>query len=909
MNTHSTLIGGVPVVWVDSPLPFVANIVVRMGQVDETLPTHGMSHLLEHMVLGTDWPVEDFNATVMPVLTHFWFSGEPRDALARLTSTLSAMANPPPARLARERDILRTEAYGRGQSQVALHAALRYGPRGIGVADYPELGLQRATHADVLAWAQRFFVTGNTVIALTQAPPDEFTIALPEGPSVTAPHTEPIDEIVFPSSFVSGPPGLAGISMIVRRSYEIVTAMDIATHRLRQWLRHEEGVSYHVGSAYDPISKEEAHLVIWADCRPHSAQLVRNALLSVVDDLAFDGPTQADLERSFDSFKRLQAHPASAYDRVMYDAAQRLLGDRTESVEEMVAARAQVTASAVQEAVAQGFKTLIVTAPGDAPQLGGRFEPYPVSAPRIEGKRYKPTAEERPEELVIGTEAVAIEGDSCRSVRFDRIAAALLWDDGSVGVYGDDGFYVLVDPAEWQNGPEAARALRGSLGDAVTIDMSSDPPTFEDVDLRAGSIAYEAQEWESAVACLEAGLLREPDSAAAWVLLAWAAHKAGMKQRAIEAARQAMRLDPHDAWSAEFLAARLVDAGNYVEAAAAARAALRRSPTRLTTLSGSADALSKAGHHAEAMRIGRRAAELFPETASAWFAYGWSARFASEWSIAEDALRRCVQLAPDEAMWHNNLGVLLLDVGRYAEALREFERTLELDPANRFAPNNIPGALHRLGRTDEAASRITQRRAERLEEAERELAVAPNDPFALEKLARVLHGAERDDEAAEVVRRALDVEPTPARFVLLAQSLIWLGEPEEARRALDQALELDANHLGALDELAWLAAMQGDSAAAVDAAARIEAGEGARRALWARGCAATVSGDLPTAALIFDELVTLRPGSCCAIALLGLVRLEEGDAEAARAEASRVRELTPWRCASLKHLERRLAAA
>src|SRR5919112_91518 len=101
-----------PVVWAASSLPFVCGIVARVGRVDETLLTSGATHLLEHIVLSTEWPDDEFNATVTPYVTLFWFYGDRDDALGRLSATLRAMADLPVDRVERERGILRAEAHG-----------------------------------------------------------------------------------------------------------------------------------------------------------------------------------------------------------------------------------------------------------------------------------------------------------------------------------------------------------------------------------------------------------------------------------------------------------------------------------------------------------------------------------------------------------------------------------------------------------------------------------------------------------------------------------------------------------------------------------------------------------------------------------------------------------------------------
>ena len=61
-GTTLTELGGIPVLWAECDLPFLCGIVARFGRVDETLATAGAAHLLEHIVLSTEWPVDEFNA-------------------------------------------------------------------------------------------------------------------------------------------------------------------------------------------------------------------------------------------------------------------------------------------------------------------------------------------------------------------------------------------------------------------------------------------------------------------------------------------------------------------------------------------------------------------------------------------------------------------------------------------------------------------------------------------------------------------------------------------------------------------------------------------------------------------------------------------------------------------------------
>jgi protein O-mannosyl-transferase len=75
---------------------------------------------------------------------------------------------------------------------------------------------------------------------------------------------------------------------------------------------------------------------------------------------------------------------------------------------------------------------------------------------------------------------------------------------------------------------------------------------------------------------------------------------------------------------------------------------------------------------------------------------------AGRFESAEPELRRAVQLAPDSAKAHGNLGVVCYRLGRIDEAIAEYREALRLDPEFFEAHNNLGAALARSGRLQEA---------------------------------------------------------------------------------------------------------------------------------------------------------------------------------------------------------------
>jgi len=101
------------------------------------------------------------------------------------------------------------------------------------------------------------------------------------------------------------------------------------------------------------------------------------------------------------------------------------------------------------------------------------------------------------------------------------------------------------------------------------------------------------------------------------------------------------------------------------------------------------------------------ALELDPDEADALYGLGRLAQSLGEPEEAEDYYRRAVALRPT-AMYHDALGVLYYERGRYDEARESFRQGLELAPDNIYSLRNLAGILHLQGRMDEAASLLQE---------------------------------------------------------------------------------------------------------------------------------------------------------------------------------------------------------
>jgi tetratricopeptide (TPR) repeat protein len=152
----------------------------------------------------------------------------------------------------------------------------------------------------------------------------------------------------------------------------------------------------------------------------------------------------------------------------------------------------------------------------------------------------------------------------------------------------------------------------------------------------------------------------------------------------------------------------------------------------------------------------------------------------------EAVLRRAVALS-DDAVGFYNLGYVLEQLGRPAEAERQYERALELNPGLASAHNNLGTALARRGRFAEAIAHLSE--VVRLE---------PGSADAHNNLGAVFLQQRQVDAASQHFRLALDLNPAHAdAHANLGAALAHQNHIDEAIRHLDEALRIDSNHSAA----------------------------------------------------------------------------------------------------------------
>ena len=212
--------------------------------------------------------------------------------------------------------------------------------------------------------------------------------------------------------------------------------------------------------------------------------------------------------------------------------------------------------------------------------------------------------------------------------------------------------------------------------------------------------------------------------------------------------RQALRIAPEHPDALNLMGTVLLRLGRAGEALDCLQRAARRLRENPGVLGNLAQAYFALGQYEQARETFRKASRLDPRAVQFQLGAANSLAMQGKLSEAEILLRRLAGRFPNEALVWHNLGNVLRDLARPAEALDCYRKALALDPRLLDARNNLGGVLQTVGKFDEA---------------EREyracVAMAPDYALARCNLASVIIDLGRFSEAEAVCREAIELAP------------------------------------------------------------------------------------------------------------------------------------------------------
>jgi predicted Zn-dependent peptidase len=475
LELHLTEIDGVPALWHHGQGPYTGGLVLRMGWADESLPGRGHSHMLEHLAMfGLGRPGEHANGQVDATTMLIHATGSPDEVGGFLARVAAQLMNPPTARLADEKGVLRTEDAARG-SRLADLKAWRWGMRDYGLEAARELGLEAMSVDSVREWARRFVSRDNAVLWFTGPPPAGLVLGLPAGERQVAP--DPL-RCVVPElpAFMRTRAELVVVHTLVRRSSDATALTGVLHARLVDELRTNIAAAYSPEAGYQPIDGVTGAIVATSDMVSGRAAEVTERLLTALDALAAPETTATEEE--------LAAYRSTAR-RGLLDGGRSLAphaawnlahGAPVQAIDELLDELDQVSPASVLGVAREAATRRLAQVPVDLPVPEG-WVAAPVSTARnVAGRRYphrdtSASLTEGPSGLTL------VENGQTFTVRYDDLAGMGTWDDGGRVIIGGDGLHIPVNPGLWRKGGPLVRALDVRVAPELVIPLGTRPDT------------------------------------------------------------------------------------------------------------------------------------------------------------------------------------------------------------------------------------------------------------------------------------------------------------------------------------------------------------------------------------------------------------------------------------------------
>src|SRR5215475_8851159 len=153
-----------------------------------------------------------------------------------------------------------------------------------------------------------------------------------------------------------------------------------------------------------------------------------------------------------------------------------------------------------------------------------------------------------------------------------------------------------------------------------------------------------------------------------------------------------------------------------------------------------------------------------------------------EWTEADRAFKRALELNPNHAWARNQYGVFLVAMGRFDEARIEMDRARELDPLSPFIHVGTVWPIYFARQYDQA-----------VEQLRRIVELNPDFPNAYVNLGWAYTQKGMYEEAIAALRKARSLDAASPTIAELGHAYAKAGNLEEAHKALSE-LQEQANH-------------------------------------------------------------------------------------------------------------------
>lgn len=187
--------------------------------------------------------------------------------------------------------------------------------------------------------------------------------------------------------------------------------------------------------------------------------------------------------------------------------------------------------------------------------------------------------------------------------------------------------------------------------------------------------------------------------------------------------------------------------------------------------------------------------ELFQQKMEAGYGAAWD----QDWPTAIREFSQAVQMNPQDAEAHKQLGLALLNADRLEDALRVYMKAHNLDPNDPVPLEKGADVLERMGRLKEAAQQYITVSDIYIKSDQRDLNKAIRN---WERATQLSPGmASIHARLAQAYERVGDKKQALYQYLMVAYNFGRSSDSDKARRAVEHALRIDKRHSQALNML------------------------------------------------------------------------------------------------------------
>jgi tetratricopeptide (TPR) repeat protein len=314
-------------------------------------------------------------------------------------------------------------------------------------------------------------------------------------------------------------------------------------------------------------------------------------------------------------------------------------------------------------------------------------------------------------------------------------------------------------------------------------------------------------------------------------------------------------------------------------------------------------ALSEKHEYAAAIPEWEKALQLDPEDARSHVNIGIALAETGHPDEAIAHYQKAVEIEPGNRPVFNRMGATLLAMGKSGQAVPVFQKAVQLEPRDPQQADGLGLALMQSGRTGEAVPWFEKaialnpkdagaesnlaialssmgRQDEAIPHLQRAAELMPREPGFQSNLGAALAAQGRVDEAIPHFQKALDIRPDDVTtHVNLAMALATTGKVDDAIEHLDKAARLTPDDAGIQTNLGAALALEGRAGEAIPHLQKaLQVAPDSAEAHYHMGVAEFMQGKVTEAVTEWRKAISLQPDNVLALNRLAQVLSTSGQA-------------------------------